>query len=490
MQSWPKNPLIYEINTWVWLDELSRREQRSLTLASVHDADWDRIAALGFDAVWFMGVWERSPEGIRISMANEGLLSDFRRALPDFTDRDNVGSPYCVRRYAVDWYLGGPEGLAIAREKLVERGMRLILDFVPNHVAPDHPWVHEHPSYFIQGNEEDLKTDPRSFIAIGDKVFACGRDPYFPAWPDVLQLNAFDPGLRSAVLETLSSIAGQCDGVRCDMAMLLMNSIFARTWGARAGAMPETDYWPEVIPAVKEKYPTFQFIAEAYWDLEWALQQQGFDYCYDKRLYDRLEHEPAENVRLHFCADLAYQEKLLRFIENHDEPRAAATFTPEKHRAAAVTALTLPGARLLHEGQLEGRRVRLPVFLARRPEESPDFELLAFYQQLLAALRRGGVLQGAWRLCERVGWEDNPSFMNLVSWCWQQGEARCIIVVNLSDAPAQGRVRAPWDDLKGRRWRLQDAFTTEVYERDGDEIRDQGLYVDVPAWGFHFLEWL
>jgi hypothetical protein len=490
MQSWPKSPLIYEINTWVWLEELSRREQRALTLASVPDAEWDHIAALGFDAVWLMGVWERSPEGIRISMANEGLLADFRRALPDFTDRDNVGSPYCVRRYVVDCHLGGADGLAMAREKLAGRGIRLILDFVPNHVAPDHPWVNEHPGYFIQGNEEDLTADPGSFVGLAGKVFACGRDPYFPAWPDVLQLNAFDRGLRSAVIETLSGIAGQCDGVRCDMAMLLMNTIFEKTWGSRAGSKPEVDYWPEVIPAVKERYPEFQFIAEAYWDLEWELQQQGFDTCYDKRLYDRLEHEPAENVRLHLCADLAYQEKLLRFIENHDEPRAAATFTPEKHRAAAVTALTLPGARLIHEGQLEGRQVRLPVFLARRPEEQPDFDLLAFYRQLLEALRRGDFLQGSWRLCERMGWEDNASYLNLVSWCWENGASRSLMVVNLSDSRSQGRVKVPWEDLKGKVWRLQDVFTTELYERDGDQLCGEGVYMDLPAWGFHLLEWV
>jgi glycosidase len=275
MRSWPKHPLIYEINTWVWLDELSRKEQCALTLASVPAAEWDGIAALGFDAVWLMGVWERSPAGIRISMANDGLLSQFRLALPDFTERDNVGSPYCVRRYAVDAHLGGDEALAIARNELARRGMRLILDFVPNHVAPDHPWVDEHPAYFIQGNEEDAGTDPQSFFSFGGSVFACGRDPYFPAWPDVLQLNAFDKGLRSAVIETLSGIAGQCDGVRCDMAMLLINCIFARTWQSRAGAIPEMDYWVEVIPAVKKKYPEFQFIAEAYWDLEWELQQQA-----------------------------------------------------------------------------------------------------------------------------------------------------------------------------------------------------------------------
>jgi hypothetical protein len=490
MRTWPKRPLIYEINTWVWLDELSRREQRSLTLASVPDEQWDGIAALGFNAVWLMGVWERSAEGVRISMTNDGLLADFRRALPDFRDEDNVGSPYCVRRYAVDWHLGGLEGLAIAREKLAERGMRLILDFVPNHVAPDHPWVATHPEYFIQGDDEDLRRDPASFIAAGGKVLACGRDPYFPAWPDVLQLNAFDPGLRSAAIETVRQIADQCDGVRCDMAMLMMSDVFQRTWGPRAGARPETDYWPALIPAVRSRHPEFRFMAEAYWDLEWALQQQGFDYCYDKQLYDRMEHAPAETVRLHLCADLGYQEKLVRFIENHDEPRAAAVFTPEKHRAVAVTALTLPGARLIHEGQMEGRRVRLPVFLARRPEEPAHAELLAFYRQLLEALRRGNFLQGSWQLCERTGWSDNASALNLISWCWHQGDSRCLLVVNLSDVPSQGLVRVPWDDLKGGVSRLKDVFTAAIYERDGDEMCGSGLYVDLPAWGFHLLEWL
>jgi glycosidase len=490
MSLWPKHPLIYEINTWVWLGEFSRKEGRSLTLASVPDAEWDHIASLGFNAVWLMGVWERSPEGIRISMANDGLLADFRRTLPDFTDQDNVGSPYCVRRYTVDSHLGGPEALTVARDKLAQRGVRLILDFVPNHVAPDHPWVTTHPEYFVQGDDEDLHRNPASFVSAGGRVLACGRDPYFPAWPDVLQLNAFDPGLRGAAINTVQEIADQCDGVRCDMAMLMMNNVFERTWCGRAGTRPASDYWPQLIPAIKGKHPGFQFIAEAYWDLEWELQQQGFDYCYDKRLYDRLEHDPAESVRLHLCADLPYQEKLVRFIENHDEPRAAAAFTPEKRRACAVTALTLPGARLVHEGQMVGRRVRSPVFLARRPAESPDTDLLAFYRTLLVTFSSGDFSSETWRLCERSGWPDNHTYLNLVSWCWQSGNSRCLIAVNLSDTASQCLVRIPWDDLSGRTCRLKDAFTLAEYEREGDQMCGSGLYVDLPAWGFHLLEWL
>src|SRR5271165_4127287 len=143
LSTWPRYPTLYEINAWVWLSDLSRKHGNPVDLSSVPSAQWDAIAAYGFDAVWLMGVWERSPAGIAIANRNESLLADFRRALPDFRAADNVGSPYCVRRYVVDQHLGGPRGLAVARKELAARGMRLVLDFVPNHVAPDHPWVSE-----------------------------------------------------------------------------------------------------------------------------------------------------------------------------------------------------------------------------------------------------------------------------------------------------------------------------------------------------------
>ena len=481
-----KHPFIYEINTWVWLDELSRREGAPVDLASVPGGEWDAIAALGFDAVWLMGVWERSPAGIAIALENGGLIESFRRALPDFRTDDVVGSPYCIRGYTVDAHLGGPAGLAAARAALAERGLGLILDFVPNHVAPDHPWTEAHPEYFVRGDEEDLARDPASFVRAGGAVLANGRDPYFPAWPDVVQLNAFSPDLRAAVVETLGTIAAQCDGVRCDMAMLMMNDTFERTWGERGGPRPETDYWPTVIPAVRGAHPGFVFMAEAYWDLEWALQQQGFDHCYDKRLYDRLVHEDAEQVHGHLTAETAYQEKLVRFIENHDEPRAAATFPPEKARAAAVTTLSQTGARLVHEGQLEGRTVRLPVFLARRPDERPDLDLRAFYERLLTALRDGVFRDGEWWLGERSGWPGNDAWRNLVVWGWRGGSRR-LVVVNLGDVPATGHVSLPWDDLRGHTWQLDDASSGARYERGGDDLRD-GLYVALDPWSWHLFE--
>jgi hypothetical protein len=483
--NWQKHPFIYEINTWTWLNDLSRNKRRPLDLGSVPDKEWDALAKLGMDAIWLMGVWERSPAGIAIAVQNEGLQEDFRRALPDVKSEDIVGSPYCIRRYIVDERLGGKEGLAKARQALSERNIQLVLDFVPNHVAPDHPSATSNPDYFVRGDQDDLRRDPDSFAEIGGQIFARGRDPYFPAWPDVLQLNAFSKGLRKAAIDTLKQIASQSDGVRCDMAMLFLNEIFARTWGKRVGEKPADDYWKMVIQEVRREFPQFTFIAEAYWDMEAQLQQQGFDFCYDKRLYDRLCHESAESVRSHLRADLAYQERLVRFIENHDEPRAAAEFSMEKEQAAATLTMTLAGAKLMHEGQLEGRKVRLPVFLSRRPDEPVNQTLQDFYLKLLKIVNRDLFRNGNWALCECEGWPDNNSAQNLIAYCWSDENEHSIIVVNLSGGSAQARVKVPWEDLAESTCRLTDLWSNAEYERDGNETRAQGLYVDLKPWASH-----
>jgi hypothetical protein len=489
MNRWPRYPTLYEIHTWAWLNEMSRRQGRAIDLGTVPQAEWDRIEGYGFDAVWLMGVWERSPAAIAIANGNAGLIEEFRRTLPDFEPADNVGSPYAIRRYEPDAHLGGAEGLAAARRELAARGIRLILDFVPNHVAPDHPWTVEHPEYFIRGDAGDLAREPESFAGVGGQVFACGRDPYFPAWRDVLQLNAFDAGLRQAAGETLAAIAAQCDGVRCDMAMLALSSIFERTWADRAGTTPKTEYWAETIPEARRAAPHFLFLAEAYWDREWELQQLGFDFCYDKRLYDRLAHEGAESVRQHLHAEASYQNRLARFLENHDEPRAAAAFAPAaRERAAALATYTAPGARLFHEGQLEGRRVRLPVFLGRRPEEPVDEELRQFYAELLAATDRPLFREGRWSLCETSGWPDNPSFRNILAWTWTGGEERFLIAVNWSDRPAQARIHpVPADFVLGA-VDFTDRLSGASYRYPASELLASGLYVELAPWGYHFFD--
>jgi hypothetical protein len=486
-QPWkfPPYPFIYEIDTWPWLEQLSRAEGRAIDLGNVPADQWDAIAEGGYDAVWLMGVWRRSPVGISIALGNDGLVASFASALPDFTPEDVVGSPYCIREYVVDDHLGGPSGLRTARSELARRGIGLVLDFVPNHVAPDHPWTVDHADRFVEGSQDDLTAQPDAFVMLGGRVLARGRDPYFPAWPDVVQLNAFAPNLRAAVVATLRDIADQCDAVRCDMAMLMMNDVFQRTWGDRAGPRPDDDYWPTVISAVRETHPDLRFIAEAYWDLEWALQQQGFDYCYDKRLYDRLLSSSPEEVRLHLLADAAYQDGLVRFVENHDEPRLASLVSVDRDKALTVAALTQTGARLVHHGQEEGRRVHLPVFLRRYPDEPVDAGLAEFHRSLMTALRDPTFRHGRWELCERSGWDGNDRADNLVAWCWL-GETRWLVVVNLSDATSAAHVRVPWVDVQGRSCRLMDPMSGATFERSGDDLRN-GLYVELAPWSWHLL---
>src|SRR4051794_41162965 len=461
----PPRPTVYEIDTAVWLRRLTGDRERALALDEVPGAEWDALAALPVDAVWLMGVWERSPAGLEIARTNPELDAANRAALPDLRDEDVIGSPYCVRDYAVDARFGGEEALAAARTALAGRGLGLILDYVPNHVAPDHPWTATRPDVFVRGGDDDLREHPEAFLRTPAGVLAKGRDPYFAPWPDVVQLDAFAPALRDAAAGTLIAIGGRCDGVRCDMAMLMCNDVFARTWGERVGPPPAEEFWPALIRRVRAAHPDLLFIAEAYWDMEYALQQQGFDLCYDKRLYDRLAHEDAASVRQHLQADVGYQQRLLRFIENHDEPRAAATFDGPRARAAAVVMSTVPGGRLLHDGQLSGRRVHVGVFLARAPEEPPDAELRAFYQRLLPAVAE---LSGEWRLCET----EHPQ---LLAWAWDAH----LIAVNHGAEPVAARVKVPWTgDVV-----LEDRLTGARYER-GEE-----LWVVLEPWGAHFFAW-
>ena len=287
------------------------------------DAALDRLAEQGFDWVWFLSVWQTGPAAQAISRANPEWRREFEETLPDLTDDDIAGSGFAIQNYTVHRDLGGDAALARLRQRLHARGLKLMLDFVPNHMAPDHPWIDEHPDYFIHGSETDLARSPRNYFRVptanGPLLLAHGRDPYFDGWPDTLQLNYGHPQLQQAMIGELVRIAGQCDGVRCDMAMLVLPDVFESTWG-----IPTQPFWPKAIESVRRQHPDFQFMAEVYWDREWTMQQEGFDYAYDKRLYDRLREGHARPVREHFHAGLDYQDKLARFMENHDEPRAAA----------------------------------------------------------------------------------------------------------------------------------------------------------------------
>ncbi|MER2599020.1 MAG: alpha-amylase family glycosyl hydrolase [Caldilineales bacterium] len=491
MATWPQNPAIYEINAWTWLHELRAQAGAPLTLAEIPQAELERLAGYGFDALWLMGVWQRSPAGRAVAVAHPGLQQEYARALPDFGATDVVGSPYCIFDYTVDAALGGDAALAVLRSRMAALGLRLILDFVPNHLARDHAWLGEHPERLLQGDADSLARQPANYfdhVANGQwRVFAHGRDPYFDGWSDTVQVDYRLPASRRAMTDALLAVAERCDGARCDMAMLVNRDIFLRTWGGEF-VPPRTEFWPAAITDVRAAYPDFLLLAEVYWDLEWELQQLGFDYTYDKRLYDRLVQGDAIEVQLHLAADTGYQRHMARFIENHDERRAVAAFGIARSMAAAVLAYTTPGLRLFHEGQLVGRRIKLPVQLGRRPLEQDDSTLEQLYRRLLDALRAPVMHHGDWQVLPPTAeWPGNTSYRQVVAFAWGLGNERRLVVVNLSPEPAQALLPVPWVALAGHTWRLNDLLNDNSYLRRGDDMLGAGLYVDLPGYGYHLF---
>jgi glycosidase len=492
------NSSLYQLNTRVVLQERGVALGRPATLDDFEDSFLDEIAANGFEWVWLLGVWQTGAAGRTISRSNPKLVDECRRVLPDLKMDDISGSPFAIVAYETSRDFGGDAALARTRERLARRGLKLLLDFVPNHTAPDHPWVTKHPEYYIQGSEQDLASAPQNYarVKVGReaRVLAYGRDPYFDGWPDTFQLNYRHAGFREARIAEMGAIADRCDGVRCDMAMLLQPAIIQRTWGDRSrpsdGSPPKDDpFWPEAIAAIHRRRPDFLFMAEVYWDMEWELQQAGFDLTYDKRLYDRLVSESAVPVREHLTADRAFQERSVRFLENHDEPRAAATFPPNVQKAAAVVTFFVRGLRFFYEGQLEGRRVHPSMHVGRRPAEVAEPEIRQFYSALLACLRRPETRDGDWWLWTcRPAWPDNPTCDQFIVSSWQSGERRLLTVVNYGGFQGQCYVTLGMDGLAGRQFELRDLLSDVSYVRDGDGLAGNGLYLDVPPWGHHVFE--
>jgi hypothetical protein len=490
MRSFPDKLFVYEINTWVWLSELSKKHERKVTLDNLPDEAIDTIAMPGLDVIWLMGVWKRSPFGRENALKYK---HEYQPALPDMTDDDVIGSAYAISDYEVDERIGGRSGLASFRERLKQRGLRLLLDYVPNHVACDHPWVHDHPAFIVMGNPEDVKKRPSDFFATKDKdgkdvVLAHGRDPLFPGWSDTAQLNAFNPELRKAVVEVLLDIASQCDGVRCDMAMLLFNDIFAGTWNGYIGPKPEKDYWEEIIPQVREKHSEFLFVAEVYWDKEHEILQQGFDFAYDKVLYDRIMENDVQKLRQHLVASIEFQQQMMRFIENHDEPRAYDKLGHDRSFPAATLICTLPGGCLLHDGQLTGRIVKLPVQIARAPQEEEHKDLEEYYLKLLKETRDPIYQHGDFYLFEvSPSSPDNISHFNMLAYGWREPEKDYrLMVVNLTEYRSQGRVSLhPWDWIAGKTCRLFNVLDGAEYTRHGGEMTNEGLFIDLDPYESH-----
>lgn len=444
MSSSVKHPTVYQINTRVWLRKLGNG--KPTRLSDVPAQYWTRLGKEGVDYVWLMGIWKTTQSSIAEYCFHPDLKRAYTATNPDWKPKDVGGSPYAIEDYVVNDSIGTIEDLQDLRAKLLKQNIGLILDFIPNHFNAHSGLIEKHPEIFIRVDKNQYSQDPYTFYEYGGNYFAHGKDPYFPAWTDTIQLNYFDANTHQFMLEKLRQLTDLCDGVRCDMAMLLLPDVLKQTWGHVFRSDPES-FWSISVKEIKDKSPSFLFIAEAYWGKQYELQQLGFDFAYDKATLDHLISNDNGTLSQHLQADLSYQEKLVRFIENHDEERSLDSLGETRSRAAATIVSTLPGMKLVLDGQWSGLRKKSPVQLTLPPAEHQCLCPLTqdltndpaegctcqhfFYRSLNSAINDEIIKEGHWHwlsstlpqlLAWQISWKGN-TILVLVNYSQDQVEA-------------------------------------------------------------------
>ena len=488
-----KNPHIYEINLMSWLSMLSRREGRQISLGGIPGAEWKRLREMGMDMVWLMGIWQRSPMSMEIARREAWLVAEGRTILADFELEDIAGSPYSVHDYRPDPAFGTEAELVVLKNRLESEGLGLVLDFVPNHTACDHPWIHSNPEYYVRRGEMENGGCPEGFFRSqgkdGISCIAHGKDPFFAPWTDTAQLDYRNPESRKAMAEIMTRLADWCHGIRCDMAMLVLEDVFQETWShVPWNGDKGWKFWPLAADRFKSACEGGILMAEAYWGKESELLAGGFDYAYDKTFYDLLAKRDVWGLRNYLQAPLGFQEKMIRLLENHDEKRAMAVFGQDGIRCDMVIQATLPGMRLWHDGQLEGAEISVPVQMRRFPEEPPDRDLVHFSKRLLHEVDHPVFHDGCYEICSTSGWEDNQSHQNLLAWSWTMDQEKRLIIANISHASAQGYVKLPSTWSKDRKdLLLVDPLKGDRFLRPAEATFDIGLFVDLAGSDFHFF---
>lgn len=479
--------MLYQAHPRRILQELKEAGLPSASLAEIPDSWFSTIAEMGFDWIYLLGVWQTGQRSREVSISHPSIAKDHPNHLPDWTAADVCGSPFAIQSWTPHKDFGGLEGLRGFRESARRHGIKLMLDFVPNHVGLDHPWAITHPTWFFSAPAESPESAAVASTSEGPWLMH-GKDPYFPPWPDTFQLNLFHPEVRAAQRQIIVALASQCDGLRCDMAMLPLSDVFQSTWGQAASDIPgfavdTSDYWPGLINAARDIDQGFIFLAECYWDREWNLMCQGFDYCYDKRLYERLAHGNPEEVIGHLKAAPEFRDKCAHFLENHDEPRAT-TVLEDRRRAAAVINYFAPGMRFVHQGQENGLRISDSVHLSRNANEPSESSEQDFYRRLIRLSALASSL--SWKLLfPEPAWPENLTHAHFVAMVIGEGTFPEIVIVNYSSINSQCRVRWEWtENPKNIVDSLQDF---PLVQQSQEEIIKSGLYIDLPPWGYHYI---
>lgn len=467
------------------LYSLSLKYGRNISrLVDVPMEEFAAIKQKGMDIVWLMGVWHLGSYGLNYDRTDPGTLSSYDSILPGWTLPDVIGSPYAVTQYTANPQLGSDADIAGLRARLNSMGLKLMLDFVPNHSAVDAVQMSTNPDYYIRAPKGTQPPyDSNVYMPSG---IAYGSDGYGP-WKDTAQYNYWNPDTRAARIKELFYVASLADAIRCDMAYLAINNLFGQTWGSQLASWgfsrPATEFWADAISAVKSVYPNVVFLAEVYSPWQGDLQAQGFDYTYDKALYDLITSDDLDNVRGHISgSSVSYLTHSAHFVANHDEERAAAHFGGwTQANAAALIMYTIPGMRFYWMGDFEGYKAKLAVQLRRESWEPVHNATEQFYATLLPIVTADVFNKGTWTYLAVSG---SNSDWRLMAWRWEYNNQKRLCVINYSDTAGSGSVivsnaQAPpgTDNLT-----ITELLSGQSYVRSASQMRNSGLFVIVPPW--------
>ncbi len=505
---------LHLINTRIWINELKiKYNDQALTLSKVPKLEWEDLFKK-YNSFWFMGMYQPSDASRQHCKKWPGSVLYAKNDVNP--DTDIVASPFAIPDYlpnkniVQDW-----KEWDLVVDFLHENNKKVILDFVPNHVALDHPWSYSHPEYFIRGEEYQYHQNPSlyySVVASDNQTYyyAHGKDPNYPQWADTLQLNYANPELQNAMEcillgdDNKDGLMSHCDGIRCDMAMLLNPETFVRTWGYRnygghltsdeINYIYNNEFWNKIIPEVKrksleEKDSDFIFIAEAYWDFD--KLGQNFDVLYGKNFYDdlvSLTHENSKitpddiknhiNYLINGRKDGKRPYKLALFTENHDEERSICKFGKEASMATAVITAFIPdNIFLINQGQDKGFKIRPPMQLDQPiSTDIVDSNIKSFYNRLLQLKNSVLFQEGNWSVMP-PGYTEDP-YIITQKVVLENSKITALVCTNISNRTSYSHIREINRDSKVK----VSSITKDVDIQNFDKDRNGGLFLKLDPW--------
>ena len=477
------HPFLYEINTRPWLYELSKKYGKTITkLRDIPLEEFDYLKENGVDIVWMMGVWKLGNYGLEFDKK-----ANYSKYLPDWTTDDVIGSPYAVYEYTCNPELGNDEDLLWLRNQLNLKGLKLMLDFVPNHSAVDAPQATEHPEMYIRAPKEIIYENRYT-----DTGLAYGANKDHFTWMDVLQWNYWENETIEYMKNNIINMLEYADAIRCDVAYQELNDVFAITWPEELSyynySNPNFEFWSYAISEAKKINPNVIFLAEAYNDsYNEMLINLGFDYAYNRNILKKLMVSAQEFKDYIKDKTGSFWNDKANFVENHDELRVVYNMggNDKRAKAAGTIGATIGGMIFMNHGQWEGKQNMLDVHLRRGEYEPINEAMQNHYKKLNKIIRNNAFRSHNFYYIENMSGDKKDDF---IAYIREDEESHYLVVVNYSEK--DGCSNIPIYNIKGYRYSLLfDVLNDKEYINNVDIARNKGINVCLKAWESHIFKY-